>query len=271
MSAPGSYFDAAIARWNLVPDGTPILTRNSRILPVIHAGRRAMLKIATDDDERRGSAFMAWWNGQGSAAVLAADGDALLMERLEDANALAAMAHSGADDDASRIICAVAAKLHAPRPPSPPPALPLAIWFEALRQAADRDGGLFASAHAVARELLADQRDVTVLHGDIHHFNILRSPTRGWLAIDPKGVIGERTYDFANVFCNPDPKTAEAPGRLSRQLSVIARTAGIDRRRLLKWVLAHAGLSAAWLAEDAASPAPRLAVAELAAAELAKA
>jgi streptomycin 6-kinase len=269
MGAPN--FDAEIARWNLVPDGAPIVTPTSRLLPVIRDGQRAMLKIATEDDERRGNAFMAWWNGEGAAAVLAAEGDALLMERLEDDQALATLAQSGADDEASRIICAVAAKLHAPRRTAPPPAMPLGTWFEALRQAADREGGIFSTAHATARELLADPRDATLLHGDIHHFNILHSPLRGWLAIDPKGVVGERAYDFANILCNPDPATAEAPGRLSRQIDVIAAAAGLDRLRLLKWVLAHAGLSAAWMMEDGHAPEPRLAVAEIAAAELATA
>jgi streptomycin 6-kinase len=270
MAAPAPSFDPYVARWNLVPDGAPIVTDTSHLLPVIHNGIPAMLKIATEDDERRGNAFMAWWNGEGAAAILAEGDDALLMERLADDNALAVMARSGSDDEASRIICAVAAKLHAPRRTSPPPAMPLADWFEALRQAADRDGGIFIRAQAAARELLADQRDVTVLHGDIHHFNILRSQTRGCLAIDPKGVRGERAYDFANIFCNPDASTAQAPGRLSRQLDVIAAAAGLERLRLLKWVLAHAGLSAAWHLQDGASPEARLAVAEIAAAELAK-
>ncbi|GAB2175369.1 aminoglycoside phosphotransferase family protein [Dongia sp. agr-C8] len=271
MTSPLTCFDTYFARWNLIPDGAPIVTQTSRLLPVIRDGRRAMLKVATEDDERRGNAFMQWWNGDGAAAVIAAEGDALLMERLEDDAALATMARGGADDEASRIVCAVAAKLHAPRSAAPPPAMPLALWFAALHQAADREGGLFATAHAVARDLLADLRDVTVLHGDIHHFNILRSPAGGWRAIDPKGVIGERAYDFANILCNPDPATAEAPGRLSQQLSVIAAAAGLDRHRLLQWVLAHAGLSAAWSIEDGASAEPRLAVAKIALAELAKA
>jgi streptomycin 6-kinase len=271
MSAAAPTFDPYLARWALIPDGAPIVTATSRLLPVIRGDQRAMLKLATEDDERRGNAFMQWWNGGGAAAVLAAEGDALLMERLDDDAALAGMARCGADDEASRIICGVAARLHAPRSVVPPPAMPLADWFTALHRAAERDGGLFAAGDRVARALLADLRDQTLLHGDIHHFNILHSPTRGWLAIDPKGLVGERTYDFANIFCNPDPATAEAPGRLARQIDVIATAAGLDRRRLLQWVLAHACLSAAWLIEDGGTPAPRLAVAVLAEAELAQA
>ena len=125
---------------------------------------------------------------------------------------------------------------------------------------------------ATARELLASERDVVALHGDIHHGNILDFGPRGWLAIDPKGLIGERGFDYANLFCNPEAEIATAPGRLARQVDVVAEAAGLDRRRLLKWIMAYAGLSAAWFLGDGeweAATTP-LAVAELAAAELAR-
>ncbi|HEX2211426.1 MAG TPA: aminoglycoside phosphotransferase family protein, partial [Longimicrobium sp.] len=92
---------------------------------------------------------------------------------------------------------------------------------------------------------------------------------RGWLAIDPKGLVGERGFDFANLFCNPDLETATSPGRLARQAGVVAAAAGMERARLLRWVLAWAGLSAAWSLEDADDATLALAVAEIAAGELA--
>jgi streptomycin 6-kinase len=58
---------------------------------------------------------------------------------------------------------------------------------------------------------------------------------RGWLAIDPKGLIGERYFDYANMFCNPDYEMATAPGRLTRQLQVVAQAAELEPRRLLTW------------------------------------
>lgn len=44
-------FDHYIARWDLVVDGDPITTRNSRLLPVRYAGAPAMLKIAVAEEE----------------------------------------------------------------------------------------------------------------------------------------------------------------------------------------------------------------------------
>lgn len=262
-------FDAYLARWGLEPDGAPILTHGSSLLPVRRGGAPAMLKIARKAEERAGARLMVWWDGNGAARVLAHDGDALLMERAAGGGSLAAMARGGRDDEASRILCAAAARLHAPRDRPPPEVVSLARWFQALGPAAAAHGGILVRAAATARELLADPRDVTVLHGDIHHENVLDFGARGWLAIDPKGLSGERGFDFANLFCNPDLQTAAAPGRLARQADVVAAAAGLERGRLLRWVLAYAGLSAAWSLEDGDRPELALAVAERAAAELA--
>jgi streptomycin 6-kinase len=118
--------------------------------------------------------------------------------------------------------------------------------------------------------LLQAQQDVVVLHGDIHHRNILDFGRRGWLAIDPKRVCGERGFDYANLFCNPELATVRAPGRMARQLRVVAEAAGLEEERLLQWIAAYAGLSAAWFLEDGDTESAKgdLAVAELALAEL---
>ncbi len=96
-----------------------------------------------------------------------------------------------------------------------------------------RHGGILAEAAATARELLAESREIDVLHGDLHHGNILDIGPRGWLAIDPKRLLGDRGFEFANIFCNPDLETATELKRLSRQASVVAEAAVLDRTRLL--------------------------------------
>jgi streptomycin 6-kinase len=262
---PDQYLD----RWKLVADGEPVTTRSSVLLPVRHAGEPAMLKLALSNEERRGAALMVWWGGGGAARVLAHHGDALLLERAIGAASLAEMAREGRDDEASRILCEVAARLHAPRARTPPPLVTLRSWFAAIEPAAALRGGILRDAAATAKRLLRAPRDVVVLHGDLHHGNVLDAGPRGWVAIDPKGLVGERGFDFANVFCNPDGDVATAPGRLARQATVVAAAAGLDRARLLQWILAYAGLSAAWSLEDGDDPACALAVAELAAREMA--
>lgn len=270
----GGMFEAYLTRWGLVPDGAPIATRAANLLPVLMDGEPAMLKLSHEADERLGGVLMEWWGGDGAAQVLARDGDVLLMERATGPASLSDMAKSGQDDEACRILCAAAARLHAPRPKPLPELTPLATWFGELWPAADRHGGILAHSAETARALLAHPREVGPLHGDLHHGNVLDFGTRGWLAIDPKHLIGERGFDFANIFTNPDladptQPVATQPGRFACRLDIVAAVSGLERRRLLSWVLAWTGLSASWLLGDDDPLAEiDLQIAHMAAAEL---
>lgn len=62
-------FEEHLARRDLVPDGAPIVTHSSRLLPVRSCGRPAMPKVAVEAEERAGARLMAWWNGDGAAPV----------------------------------------------------------------------------------------------------------------------------------------------------------------------------------------------------------
>lgn len=129
---------------------------------------------------------------------------------------------------------------------------------------------LFLDVARTAEKLLATPHDVVVLHGDVHHGNVLDFGARGWLAIDPKGLLGERAFDLANVFCDPTLAWSNRPGRLARQSHVVAEAAVLDRHRLLRWILAYADLSAAWLLGSGSCPNGVLTIAALARSELRK-
>jgi streptomycin 6-kinase len=257
-----------------VPDGDPITTPNGRLLPVRRGGEAAMLKLAPDGEERGAAALLEWWDGHGAARVLARDdGGALLMERAIGGASLSGMARDGRDDEACRVLCAVAARLHAPRQKPLPELVPLPHWFRDLEPAAATHGGILVRCAEAARALLAAQREVVALHGDLHHGNVLDFGARGWLAIDCKGLPGERGFDLANIFTNPglaDPTRPAAvqPGIFARRVAVVSGAARLERGRLLRWVLAWTGLSAPWFLGDGASAATDLRTAELAAAEL---
>jgi streptomycin 6-kinase len=267
-------FEPWVSRWGLTPDGQPFVNRyhgavSSRLAPVIHRGAPAMLKIAGGEEERLGGALMAWFAGHGAARVLEREGSAILLERASGPRSLAAMARGGEDDEATKILCRTLARLHAPRPAPPPESLvPLPVWFRALAPAAERHGGVLTAALAAAEALLAEPRDVRPLHGDLHHDNVLDAGARGWLAIDPKGLIGERGFDYANIACNPDLATASAPGVLMRRAAIIVAEAGLELGRTLRWVLAYAGLSASWTLGEEWDATPALTIAGLAAREL---
>lgn len=251
-------FDIHLHRWSAKAAGDPFTTHTSDLLPVILARNwadlPAMIKITRNLDERIGGRVLQWWDGNGAARVYACDQDsgALLMERATGSKHLLHMAREGEDDAATSCICHTIEQLHSKRSSAPPEELlTLTDFFRSLALMAQQEGGLMAECATVAADLLHEQREPVVLHGDAHHGNILDFDRRGWLAIDPKRVTGERYYDYVSVLCNPDLETCTDPGRFARQLEVVINVTGLERRRLLKWVMAHAALSAAWFLEDA--------------------
>lgn len=189
----------------------------------------------------------------------------LLLERPTGTRSLAAMARAGgdSDDEATRILCAATRRLHDHRAQPPSGLVPLDEWFAPLLQATDR-GALIDAARDVADTILSEKRETVVLHGDIHHENVLDAGSRGWLVIDPKGLLGDLAFDYMNLLRNPDGETALIPGRFARQADVIARASELDRTRLLQWTLAFAALSAVWILGEGDTPTLDLAVAQLA-------
>ena len=100
----------------------------------------------------------------------------------------------------------------------------------------------------MAERLLASPRDECVLHGDIQHHNIRLHPKRGWLAYDPKGLYGERSYDAGNALCNPSTARERvlSEERLLQVSQALAETMGVPVGRLRAFVFAYACLSASW-------------------------
>jgi streptomycin 6-kinase len=104
-----------------------------------------------------------------------------------------------------------------------------------------------------SKELLASSGEQVLLHGDLHHFNILSSARNSWLAIDPKGVIGEREYEICTLLRNPGPQLLTSMNTkkvLARRLDQIVEHTGFNRERILLWSIVNATLTAWWCIED---------------------
>ncbi len=149
------------------------------------------------------------------------------------------MAEGGEDDEATRIICDAADRIHAASAAvldadDPPELVDLPTWFRHLFSEADRLGAFHRRGADVAAALLDDPRDPVVLHGDLHHGNVLDFGERGWLAIDPKGLLGEAAFDYCNLLCNPSHEHALEPGRLERQFGVVVAATGLEPARLAR-------------------------------------
>lgn len=254
--------------WNLTPDGESFYTHSSLLQPVLFKNQKAMLKIFMVEEEKRGAKLLFWWDGIGSVEVFEYNDNAILMERIPNDCSLTTMAISNQDDEATQIICNVAKLLHSYNK-EPFPELPLLKnWFKDLFLYADKFGEIIRKCADIAKYLLEDQRDIVVLHGDLHHENILHSADRGWLSIDPKGIIGERAFDYVNILCNPNVEVALKEGRFIHQLEIISRESKINFDYLLKWAVAWAGLSTVWSLNDGAKTSIAFDVARIALQEL---
>ena len=199
--------------------------------------------------------FLRWINGDGAVRLLDRQGDLILLEWAGERRLLDHLAEHG-DDDATEISADVVKRLHAPHgTPVPPALMTLEENFASLfaRAEADRQEGVrsqFVEAAECADALLSNQRDVRPLHGDIHHENILLSQ-RDWLAIDPKGLVGDPAFDIANLFYNPvesELRTSET--RAVSMATILSRSLGCDIVKVLNYAFAFSALSASWHAED---------------------
>jgi streptomycin 6-kinase len=217
---------------------------------------KVVLKLLTPigvEDESGAVVALRYFDGQGAVRLLAHDQRAQLLEYAGDEE-LAQMVSRGDDLAAAVVIAGVLSKLHRPRPHAPTPQLQT-LWqrFRSLFTTAAQDEAageesIYVRGARVAQRLLANPQEQCVLHGDIQHHNIRLHPVRGWLAYDPKGLYGERSYDAANTLCNPATARERvlSEERLLQVSQVLADKMGVHAGRLRAFVFAYACLSASW-------------------------
>jgi len=129
--------------------------------------------------------------------------------------------------------------------------------FERLRKMYNGGTGpldekLVERVESSVKDFFAENKDPVLMHGDFHHFNILSSE-RGWLVIDPKGVIGPAGYEVGPLMINPWSSFSEGVNyrlRVKRRIDILHEHLGFERERILEWSLAHAVLSSWWSIED---------------------
>lgn len=245
--------DHYLKLWNLSNPAPLTQTVTSHLYTVTFEGETAVLKLLTDYgyEEQAGAFALRHWNGHGAIYVFASDEKAQLLEYAPGIP-LVSMVARGEDEAAALVIAEVANRLHSVTMTPPSGLYPLDRWFRELfkKAKADESEGIdsvYRRGAKVAAELLASPRDIRVLHGDIHHENI-RHSSRGWLAFDPKGLVGERTYDLANTLCNPPsaPELVHNEQRLLTNAGILARETGIELPRIFAYVFAYTCLSASW-------------------------
>ncbi|KPB04889.1 aminoglycoside phosphotransferase family protein [Bacillus sp. CHD6a] len=99
------------------------------------------------------------------------------------------------------------------------------------------------------RSLLDEKNKRYILHGDLHHYNILKAES-SWIAIDPKGLVGEREYDTIQFLLNNLPDDQNLEAILSKRIAVLVDKLKLNERRIFAWGFAHSVLSICWSLED---------------------
>jgi len=222
-------------------------------------------------------AALRFYNGRGACQLLDADAEngMLLLERLQPGHMLASimddeyatriaaqvMKHLwGNRNDLSRYRATTPALAGGAREVATTNFIRLNDWFNGFQRLRQRfDGGtgplpekLVATAESLSQELLEENKDEVLLHGDFHHYNVLKSQ-RGWLAIDPKGVIGPRGYEVGPFLINPVPyllNGSDPRVQTEKRIAILSEMLGMERERIRSWGLCHAVLSAWWSIED---------------------
>lgn len=265
-----ALIEEASKRWGLT-DVQPVPNLSYNFVAFAKRGKEdVMLKIGVPNPELNSEmAALKLFDGDGACQLLACDEEHgfLLLERLNPGTVLADITD---DDERTNIAVDVMQKIWRPVDSLESNSLlfgsgqqaarlqkfiKLSDWFGELKNIRPHfDGGtgpfpkkLLEQVESVLPELFANE-NVKLIHGDFHHFNVLSSE-RGWLAIDPKGVIGPAGYEIGPLMINPWGSLSDGvsfKAQTKRRIDIFRERLGWERETILKWATAHAVLSTWW-------------------------
>jgi len=210
------------------------------VAPVRRAdGSDAVLKVECPGHRNPWAAKgLQHWAGRGAARLFDSDeaSQVLLLERCVPGT-------NGDDLDVAtgnEIVASVLAELHAVDPPAEDEFEPLAMlverfretmwdWFDRFERPVDR--GVVAQADELFTSLTSSSTDTVLLHGDLGPGNVVLSE-RGWLAIDPYPVLGDRAFDVGHDLSRCDLRDAR------EHVAFFADRLDLDARRIAGWTFA---------------------------------
>lgn len=251
MDSPLDKLLAKAADWN-VSVGEIRETPSS----LLGFGERAVLKITKQSgDESHSGKVLRAFAGDGAVRVYESETDAVLLERLEPGDSLVELVKRGDDEEATRIFAQVIGKLAHHDAPAECPTL--ADWgggFDRYVASGDEQISrtLVEDARDLYQNLISSQRTTMLLHGDLQHYNVLFDNARGWVAIDPKGVVGELEYEIGALIRNPVelPELYINPTIIRRRVEILCDLLHLDHSRVVHWSFAQSVLSEIWGLED---------------------
>lgn len=159
---------------------------------------------------------------------------ALLMEYLTPGNSLKTIVRAGNDDLATRIICHSIRDLQSNQQKQ----IPLPHISELGKNLpllkGHLDPRLLSKAESWFSDLTHDRSKDVILHGDLHHDNILSSGST-WKVIDPKGYIGDPAFEAGALIYNPRdcfPNDRSILQVVKRRLKILAEELPFDAEKI---------------------------------------
>jgi len=218
--------------------------------------------IKQTGDEWCSGEILEAFDGHGVVRVYEQTPGAVLIERLRPGHSLVEMSISGKDEEATDILADVIQQMS-----SVESSTSGSESLKAFKTAQDWAKGfdryvatgddripleLVEAGHDLFSQLCASQRSPRLLHGELQHYNVLFDSNRGWVAIDPKGVVGELEYEIGAGLRNPveRPELFLSRAAIERRLRQFTNKLNLDFERMLGWSFAQAVLSAIWEIED---------------------
>jgi streptomycin 6-kinase len=247
-------------RWSLTIENTwPNPSYNFVSFGLQGDGTEVVLKLGLPNPELTNEIeVLRHYGGQGAVRLIDSDSanGAILLERLRPGQTLETM-----DEKKATIIAAKTMRRLLKPATSRHPFPTVSKWALGLGRLRERFDGatgplparLVEKAESLFEDLAKSSEQDILLHGDLHHQNILLKGTNEWLAIDPQGVIGEASYETARFLHNPIPGFLEmsCPGDvLLKRISIFADILRIDVERILGWGFFDTVLAAWWCIED---------------------
>lgn len=260
---PDSIAEAS-AQWGLT-DVQPVPTLSYNFVAFANwDNNKVVLKMGVPNNEMLSEMeALKLFNGEGACRLLDYDEERywMLLERLTPGVMLSTLED---DEEATHIAAEVMQKIW--RSGLDIPAahiskfIKLSDWFDGLKKLRPRFNGgtgpfnkkILQRVERSVADFLAENHQPVLMHGDFHHFNILSSE-RGWLIIDPKGVMGPACYEVGPLLINPWGDFLSRTNHrlmMKRRIDILHEHLGFERERIHEWGLAHAVLSAWWSMED---------------------
>jgi streptomycin 6-kinase len=211
-----------------------------------------ILKLGLDNEALAREAFaLKCFAGYGVVKVLAEDKGMLLLERAVPGISLKSY-FPDKEQESIEIACGVIKKLHQVNIPENHNFPHIKDWLTALDKDWPIPDKYMKKARKLRDHLLHTSKQDILLHGDLHHENILQNGD-DWVVIDPKGVIGEAAYEVAAFIRNPMPELlthADAPNIIHNRIIRFAEPLNIPAARILYWCYVQALLAWVWSIED---------------------